>query len=276
MEFLFWLFFAGLIIASLQDLKRREVDNWLNLFLIVASFGFIVFSVLFGADKMLIVFTLVSFLLLFILANILYYARFFAGGDAKLLFAMFALFVSSSFVGILMNIGIFVLLMIFAGAVWGLLFGGVLFLKNFDLVKKQLKKDFKGSRKFLRFGLFFILGLLLIGFLDKIFWVFALFFAFAVLLFIFAKSIETCVLVKRISYKDLREGDVLVQDVRVGRNVVKKDWEGLSKKEIEVLKKARKNVLVREGIPFVPGILIAFLVYWFYAEEILRWVSILF
>ena len=270
MEFLFWLFFVGLIIASLQDLKRREVDNWLNLFLIVASFGFIVFSVLFWADKMLIVFTLISFLLLFILANILYYGRFFAGGDAKLLFAMFALFVSSSFGGILMNIGIFVLLMIFAGAVWGLLFGGVLFLKNFDLVKKQLKKDFRESRKFLRFGLFFILGLLLIGFVDKIFWVFGLFFAFAVLLFIFAKSIETCVLVKRISYKDLREGDVLVQDVRVGRNIVKKDWEGLSKKEIEVLKKARKNVLVREGIPFVPGILIAFLVYWFYAEEILR------
>ena len=35
--FLFWLFLVGIIVASLQDLKRQEVDNWLTLFLIMAS-----------------------------------------------------------------------------------------------------------------------------------------------------------------------------------------------------------------------------------------------
>ena len=28
--FLFWVFLIGIGIASFQDLKRREVDNWLN------------------------------------------------------------------------------------------------------------------------------------------------------------------------------------------------------------------------------------------------------
>ena len=42
--FLFWLFLIGIVVASLQDLKRREVDNWLNLFLLVASFVFVFYN----------------------------------------------------------------------------------------------------------------------------------------------------------------------------------------------------------------------------------------
>ena len=42
--FLFWLFFVGIIIACTQDLKRREVDNWLNLFLLMTSLVFVFYG----------------------------------------------------------------------------------------------------------------------------------------------------------------------------------------------------------------------------------------
>ena len=42
--FLFWFFLIGLIVATLQDLKRREVDDWLNILLLVGGGVFIFYS----------------------------------------------------------------------------------------------------------------------------------------------------------------------------------------------------------------------------------------
>ena len=53
-NFLFWLFLAGIIVACLQDLKRREVDDWLNLFLIITSISFIFFRAYFEKNPSLI------------------------------------------------------------------------------------------------------------------------------------------------------------------------------------------------------------------------------
>ena len=52
--FLFWLFLIGIVVASLQDLKRREVDNWLNVFLLVASFVFVFYVAIFNRDVTII------------------------------------------------------------------------------------------------------------------------------------------------------------------------------------------------------------------------------
>ena len=58
----------------------------------------------------IIILGVVSFLMMFILANLFYYGRVFAGGDAKLMFAMFAVFVAGSFSATLENIGLFIML----------------------------------------------------------------------------------------------------------------------------------------------------------------------
>jgi len=62
--------------------------------------------------------------------------------------------------------------------------------------------------------------------------------------------------------KELREGDWLVDDIRVGKKVIKADWDGLSLKDIELLKSSRK-IKIKDGLPFVPAFLIAFLGYVF-------------
>ena len=56
----------------------------------------------------------------------------------------------------------------------------------------------------------------------------------------------------------LTEGDWLERDVKIGRKVIKKSVHGLSLKEIRILRKAKKKVLIKEGVPFTPAFLFAF------------------
>jgi len=115
----------------------------------------------------------------------------------------------------------------------------------------------------------------LVGIVFFIFSYFAiLFLLFAILFFVFpilvgfAKSVEKVVMIKELNGKELREGDWLVRDVKVGGKVVRADWEGLQKEDLELLRK-KKKVKIKEGIPFVPGFFIGFLFYWFAKDWVL-------
>lgn len=54
-------------------------------------------------------------------------------------------------------------------------------------------------------------------------------------------------------------GDWLYEEVKIGKKNIKPYWEGLSEKEVELIRKSNKKVLIKQGIPFVPGFLIAFI-----------------
>ncbi|MDH3353368.1 MAG: hypothetical protein OEL87_02885 [Nanoarchaeota archaeon] len=69
-------------------------------------------------------------------------------------------------------------------------------------------------------------------------------------------------MVKEISGKELREGDWLVDDIKIKGKIISADWDGLSLEDIELLKK-KKKVKIKEGLPFVPAFFIAFLIYVF-------------
>ena len=79
-------------------------------------------------------------------------------------------------------------------------------------------------------------------------------------LYIYAKSVEEACMIKKVAAKNLTVGDWLYQDVRIGKRTIKANWEGLSDKEIKLIKKHKKSVLIKQGIPFVPVFLISFLV----------------
>ena len=66
-------------------------------------------------------------------------------------------------------------------------------------------------------------------------------------------------MIKKVSPRDLTEGDWLFKDIRIGKKTIKADFNGLSKKDISTLRKYRKGVYVKYGIPFVPVFLIAFI-----------------
>jgi len=78
--FLFWLFFIGIVVACFQDVRRREIDNWLNLFLVFASLSFVFYSMIFSGDFDVVFLVGISFAFMFLIMNLFYYGRVFAGG----------------------------------------------------------------------------------------------------------------------------------------------------------------------------------------------------
>ncbi len=258
MNFLFWLYFMGIFVASLQDLKRREVDDWLNLFLLFSGIAFVVFGALQLGDSSIILQLSFFLFLMFLVMNAFYYGRVFAGGDAKLLFAMAPLFVVGSFFSTLSNLGIFLLFLMFSGAIYGLIYSFVLYLKNYRKVNQGIKKQF--DCVWLRY--IFLLGVVffVLSYSNILFLFLAIVSFVLPLLYSFSKSLEKIAMIRLIPGNKLREGDWLAEDVLVGKKLMKADWEGLSLNDIHILKK-KKLVKIKEGLPFVPAFFIAFIAY---------------
>jgi prepilin signal peptidase PulO-like enzyme (type II secretory pathway) len=93
------------------------------------------------------------------------------------------------------------------------------------------------------------------------------FIVFGVVIFIlpyllkFAESLEEAAMKKNIKVSRLTIGDWLAREVRVGKKIIKPNWEGLNEKELKIIRGSKiKRVWVKEGIPFVPVFLIAFII----------------
>jgi len=260
------LFFAvsfALIIATIQDLKRREVDNWLNFGLLAFGLVFIVFMSIFNLDYWYLVNGVGIILVAFVFHYLFYFGHVFAGGDAKLLLAMSPFFASSTFVHSLFQLVVFVFLMFLCGGIYGLLYSAVLYFKSFKESNVRIKKQLVR----LKFVWFLVLGvvLMVLGYFVFLSFVVGIFVILFPLLLAFARGLEEVVMIRTISGKSLREGDWLVEDVRVGRKVVKATFDGVSKEEMEILKN-QKRVKIKDGLPFVPSFLFGFIVYILYSD----------
>ena len=260
--FLFWLFFGGIVVACMQDLKRREVDNWLNLFLLVSSLVFVFYGVILNGNSDVVFHVGFLLVVMFVVMNLFYYGRIFAGGDAKLLFAMTVFFIGASFYESIANVGIFLFFLMVSGSVYGFFYSFVLWFKNRERVNREIASQVAGNRSQVAGLIFLSVVLMLLGFVNLFFLLIGgLIFVFP-FLYVFAKGLENVSMIREVSGSELREGDWLTEDVKVGRRVIKADWDGLSLGDIELLKN-RKRVMVKEGLPFVPAFLIAFLGYAF-------------
>ena len=61
-------------------------------------------------------------------------------------------------------------------------------------------------------------------------------------------------------------GDWLVQKVKIQNKLIKPYWEGLSEEEVKLLASSRKKIKIKQGIPFVPGFLIALILFIFFKD----------
>lgn len=272
--FLVALALVWMIFAVIQDLKKREIANWLNFSLIIFALGFRFFWSLFseqGAGFNFFFQGLIGLGIFFILGNLLYYCRMFAGGDAKLLFALGAIlpFSYSFFV----NLNIFILffiLFLFSGAVYGLFVSGALISSHFKKFKKEFAKQFKQNKTIFILSLFLALFFIILGVSDSLMIYLGILIFILPYFYLSAKSIDEVCMIKKISPRNLTEGDWLYRDVRIGNRIIKKSWGGLTKEDIKLLKK-NKYVLIRQGVPFSPVFLISFLIliyFWFFRNGI--------
>ena len=266
-ELLLILAFLGLIIGTYTDFKIREVPDWLSYSLIVAGLGLRLLYSTITFDWMFFLYGLLGFGIFLALAFIMYYAGQWGGGDSKVLMGIGAL------LGFELNpfsffIGFFINLLII-GALYGMGWSIFLAIKN----RKNFKKEFMNLQKknkklnlisFISLFILSIIFFLIISdpMLKLISIIFFIFIYFSLHMYIFTKSVENSSMYKLYPISKLTEGDWIAKIVKYkGKYLCGPKDLGISKKQIELLKKYKiKQVLVKEGIPFIPSFLLAFII----------------
>lgn len=259
--FLIVLALVWIAFATFQDLRTREVANWLNFSLIIFALGFRFFYSLFSESFGFFYQGLIGLGIFFILGNLLYYGRFFAGGDAKLMIALGAILpFSESFSVNLKIFACFFFIFLFVGAIYVIAMSIYFSLRNFKKFKKEFGFQLRKNKKLTYPVLFLGLVLMIFGFSESIFFVLGILVFILPYLYIYAKAVDESCMVKKIRTSQLTEGDWLYKNMKIGKKTIKATWDGLKKREIKQLRKKYKIILIRYGIPFSSVFLISFLI----------------
>lgn len=259
MQEYYFLFAAALIwtaAAVFMDIKKREVPNWISFSLIGIALAYRAFYSAYAKDISFFAFGLIAFALFFGLANLFYYSRVFAGGDAKLLMGIgIALPYQNYSDFILTGLG-FIMLLFAVGAVYTLIYSVFLAVKHKKKFGEEFYKIYRKNKHFI--VIFAIASLFVFMLVENIKSALAIYLLFALLfpMYIYLKALERCMIVY-VNHNELSEGDWLEEDVKVNGRWIRKSVHGLSSDEIKILRKYKKSALIKQGIPFVPAFLIA-------------------
>jgi Flp pilus assembly protein protease CpaA len=264
--FLILLGFVWISFASIQDLRKREVADWLNYSLIIFAIGFRFFYCLFESKGWAFFYQgLIGLGIFFAIGNLLYYGRFFAGGDAKLMISLGSVFpLSVSFFENLNYFFTFFLIFLLVGAIYGLLWSFFLAFFRFKEFKSEFLRQLNKNKKILTFVWTIAILLVIFGvFFNFLLFLMGVMFLIIIYFFFFSKAVEEVCMIKSVKTKELTEGDWLYKNIKVGKKTIESKWDGLTQREINFLKKHKKNVLIKQGIPFVPVFWISFLIWVF-------------
>lgn len=268
--FLFFVAFIWIIVAIVMDFRKREVANWWNFSLITIVLVYRGLVSVAESSLWNIGWGLIGLVIGFALANGFYYARMFAGGDAKLMIALGTILPLSYDYMINLSILIwFIILFLLVGGIYGILYSLVVAIWRAKAFAKNFLEEFLKYWKILIFVFLLGVGLIIFSFIYGVF--LGIWFGFLILLgpilLVYAKSVENICLVKEVSVKDLTVGDWLLKSIKIGKQPIEPDWQGLSELELELIKQGyNKKVWIRYGIPFTPAFLFSFIallsLYW--------------
>jgi hypothetical protein len=274
---LFLLGLIWLVVASVYDIRKKLVWDWLSFSLLIFvlglrffyslfnfnydfSFGFFQ-NLIFGFSFFL--WGVFGFLIYLIVGLIFYYSKVFGGGDCKLLFSLGAIIcVFDSFQENLFVLGLFILLFLFVGSFYSFVLSIYFAFKNSGKFKSSFRKNLK--KYFYLVLLLFIFSLIFIflglAFFQIFFFLYGILFLFFAFLFIYSKSVDESMSFF-MDVKDLVEGDSLVEKkLKCGRKFVSNSYLGLTKKDISLIKKYHKEIFVKSGVAFIPVFLISYLI----------------
>jgi len=239
---------AALLAASFTDIKKREIPDWISYSFIALALAAAAAESVVYSKPYFILNSAAGLALFFILANIFYYAKVFAGGDAKLMMGLGAA------LGIDFN---FLANILVVGGVYGIVYSAALAFSNFKNFRKEAKKVNLPLFYFILASALIFASALILNY--SFLYMFAALVLFLPLLYLFSFSVEKSSLIKSVPPEKLTEGDWLAADVTIKGKTIKASFEGLSKSDIALIKKSKKNVLIKYGLPFVPVFLLAFL-----------------
>jgi len=282
---------AGLIVGTYTDLRTREVPDWINYGLIFSGFGIALINAIFFWNAGFIIESLIGFGFFFIIALLMYYTGQWGGGDSKMIMGLGALIGISIPFSKLFNGGLtfsdipfllnFLIFSIIVGAAYGLLWSLGLSIINRKKFVKEFKLMLQKKHIVIMKKILFIIIIIGIGtsiFLDTqlriLLLTLVMIISLSLYMFIFIKTIEKACMLKLVPPEKLTIGDWIAEEVKDGQKVIcgPKDL-GIEKEQIDVLIKLKKKgkvdkVLIKEGIPFVPSFLVAFILTLFLGSDL--------
>ena len=261
-----------LIFASISDIKKKEIPNWLSISLLAIALAIRGIAALTMQEASYFYWALIAAAIVYGISELLYRGMVFGGGDFRILVALAAVFATKPYFVQESALGepfliTFFINALFVGSLWGVFSAIVFFFKLGDKEKKDFSKEFKeiSKRKDTRLLriLFFAAAFLFLVFAFIGEYYFLIISAILIIypfLYVFIKVAEHKFLIKLVSPDKLTEGDWLAEPVKIGNKVLKKTSDGLTKQDIELIKKAKKEVYILEGIVFIPSILVGLLI----------------
>lgn len=288
-----------LVIASISDLKKLEVPDWLNYSLILLGLSYNTFISISVSSFIPIIESIVGFATCYALSSLLYYSGQWGGGDAKFFTGIGALYgipvsLSFPFLNLLgrshngFSILPFMVLSMIAGGIFGIIYIAIKAIHK----RKEFLKEYKfQSEKIRKYKLILLITSLFLMFSSLLIKephlkisiiTLGIFPYLSILLYAFVKSAEKSVMTKDIEIKHLTEGDWITQDIIVDGNLIcKKKKVGLELDDLEKLKSLYskgkiKKVTIKNGFPFIPSFLIGYIAYIFLAEIISNLLLMLF
>jgi len=264
--FLFALALIWTIFATIQDIRKREVANWLNFSLIAFALAYRAFYATINNQPSFFYLGLTAFVLFFILAHALYYSKAFAGGDAKLLMGFSLILPYTSITSLLILSLSFFFLLFFIGAIYSIIYSFFIASKHKHKFKKEFLHNLQKYKTImvLTIILFFIATIL--GTFNNLFFILA-FLLLLPLIFVYTKALDKC-MVSLLPPSKLTEGDWILKDMKIGNKTIKKTIHGLSLSDIALLKAPNKKIQIKQGIPFVPAFLMTLLIMVFFSSAL--------
>ena len=261
--FLILLGLVWIIGAVLQDLRRREVDNLWNFSLIAFALAYRIAVSIFSNNYWFVLNGVFGLAIFYVLHNLFYYGKLFAGGDAKLVFALGAVLpLSYDWIINLKIFGGFILLFLITGSIYALIWAIVLVFINYERFSKKFVQQWQNYKKMFYIALGFALLWVVFVFLmsQTVLILIGLIVLLFPVLFVFAKSVEEGCMIRAVRPSKVTEGDWLYEDIVVGGKKIKSNWNGVSSRELALIKnKCKRKILIKFGIPFTPAFLFGFI-----------------
>lgn len=252
---------GGSIICGLYDLKTSDMLDALAISMIIAGIGIHAYEsyLLSSLEPLLNSLTVGFFFLIFGL--FMYYAGYWGGGDGELLVAIGVLLPTGLTGSLSFSLNFFINTFI-VGGIYSIIYAFFVAYKN-KRIKAEFFKSVKRDKKIIilttgvTFLSFSLLSYIFGRFIFTIIITSLIFLMF--ILFRFARVVEKYGFYKKIHVSQLKEGDVIGEDIPKLR-IYKKLIRGLTKDEINKIRKIRKYVIIREGVRYGPVFPLALIV----------------